>query len=727
MRTHWIFIGQLVVFGVFNSFLALTLLLAAHRLGKRKLSWSELIISALLLFAGLITGCAILLGALGRLSYENMRLLSGSIVVCLFVLLRRTGAFSLPGGHPAHWFENLRLRSGIFPLALLAAVGVALIAELYVGLARPPLNGDDLGYHLPFAVTWLQTGNLFATRAPFWFYPGGSELFVFWLLAPFRNDLFISLQNWPFLTLIVVSIYALARRAGLGVAWGIYSALFFLGIRALHFQMNSQNNDLILAALFLAAVSMLLVYDRAQVVGSLALVGLAMGLMMGVKYNGFYYVALLLVAYVFLIGRRQPLGQTVRHLLLMVAIASLLGGFWYVRNWSIAGNPLTPLRIQFAGMVLFPGSELFMGNRVQDTTLLGRIRDAEALLLFWAALGRNGLLTLYALPTIALAGLVWAARFLSPRWQTPRREIGLYVFLSLGTLALLSVTPLLVENVPHTLNQLRDAYSPIRYGFATWALIGLLLAWLLAFVDRVPVALAMKTLVALIVLTPFVAALTRMVDFLGRIAAMDVPLPARYVLPLTLALVVISALEVRWHRRTAFTVQGSIEGAALSTEPAGDADQRLRYRSRLAWGFAALVVFVIAIGVSLSAKDARQVSQERVYAGFFDPQYPAALRRVADRDDRTLAVIGWQVPYFWYGPDFRNPVFLCPQNSSAALANCMARNHVDTLVTVRNPFGGAPVPADDPHLTLLQSWLNQVYRDPSISIFEVAGPIAPDP
>ena len=726
MTPHLIFIGQLVIFGVFNGFLVLTLLLTAHRLGKCKLSWSELIISALLLFSGLITGCAILLGALERLSYGNLFLMTGSIAVCLLILLRRTGPLSLPGGHPARWFASLRVQAGVFPLALLGAVCIALIAELYAGLASPPLNGDDLGYHLPLAVTWLQTGNLFATRAPFWFYPGMSELFVFWLLAPFHNDLFISFQNWPFLTLALVSIYALARRAGLSVAWGIYSALFFLGIRALHFQMNSQNNDLILAALFLAAVSMLLVYARAQVVGSLVLVGLAMGLMIGVKYNGSYYAALLLVAYVLLAGRRQRLGQTVRHLLLMVVIAGLLGGLWYVRNWIIAGNPLTPLRIQFAGMVLFPGPELFMGNRVQDTTLLGHIRDAEALQLFWAALGRNGLLTSLVLPIIALAGLVWAARFLSPRWPAPRREIDVYVFLSLGTLALLSVTPLLVENVPHTLNQLRDAYSPIRYGFATWALAGLLLAWLLAFVDRVPIALAMKTFVALIVLIPFVAALTRMVDFLRPIAAVDVPLPARYILPLSLALVVISAVEVRWRRRTDLTLQHT-EGAVPSTEPAGDIDQQVRYPGRLTWGFVALVVFVIAIGVSLSAKDARQASQERIYAGFFDPQYPAALRRVADRGDRTLAVIGWQVPYFWYGPEFRNPVFLCPQNSSAALANCMARNHVDTLVIVRNPFGGAPVPADDPHLTLIQSWLNLVYRDPSISIYEVAGPIAPNP
>jgi hypothetical protein len=727
MRTNGIFIGQIVVFVVFNSFLALASLIIVHRFGKRQLSWSELVVGALLFFASLIAGCAISLGALGRLTYESLIVSTTLVVICLLILFRRTGPLALPAGNPAHWFLKLRAQAGIFPLALLFVVGIALIAELYVGLAQPPLNGDDLGYHLPFAVTWLQTGNLSATRAPFWFYPGTSELFVFWLLAPFRNDLFIGLQNWPFLMLALVSIYALARRAGLTTAWGIYAALFFLGIRALHFQLTSQNNDVVLAALFLGGTSMLMVYDRTRAVGSLVLTGLAMGLIIGVKYNGFSYAALLMLAYVLLVARRQRLRLTLRHLLLMAVIAGLLGGFWYVRNWSIAGNPFAPLRIQFAGTILFPGQELFMGNRVQDTTLLGHIRDGEALQLFWAALERNGLLTSLALTGIALAGLLWGAGFLSPRWPAPRHETGLCIFLSLGSIVLLAVTPLLVENVPHTLNQLRDAYSPIRYGFVTWGLASVLLAWLLACVDRMPVTLAMKALVALIVLTPFVAALTRMVDLLGSFATLDGASTIRFGLLLCLTLFAVSVVEVRW-RRSAANEPRDVEAVTMaSTVPTGDFARRMPLRNLIAWGCAALMVLLTIIGVSVFVKNNRMVRRDRVYAGFFDAQYPAAFQQIAARGSQTLAVIGWQVPYFWYGPDFRNPVFLCPQNSSAALVNCMAHNHVDTLVTVRNPFGGAPVPTDDPRLTLMQGRLNQVYRDPSIGIYEVAGPITPTP
>ena len=727
MSTHGIFIGQLVVFVVFNGFLALASLIIVHRFGKRQLSWSELVVGALLLFASLIAGCAIFLGALGRLSYESLLVGTTLIVACLLILLRRTGPLTLPAGNPVKWFVALRAEAGVFPLALLFVVGIALIAELYASMAQPPLNGDDLGYHLPFAVTWLQTGNLSATRAPFWFYPGTSELFVFWLLAPFRNDLFIGLQNWPFLMLALVSIYALARRAGLTTAWGIYAALFLLGVRALHFQLTSQNNDVALAALFLGAASMLLVYDRTQAVGSLVLTGLAMGLIIGVKYNGFYYAALLMAAYVLLVARRQRLGRTLGHLLLMAVISGLLGGFWYVRNWSIAGNPFTPLRIQFAGTILFPGQELFMGNRVQDTTLLGRIGDWEVLQLFAAALVRNGLLTSLALATIALAGLVWVAGSLSSRRSAPPRAIGLCVFLGLGSIVLLAVTPLLVENVPHTLNQLRDGYSPIRYGFITWGLASVLLAWLLARVDRVPITLAMKTLVALMVLTPFLAALTRMVDLLGRFAAMDGVETMRAGLLLCLTLLVVSAVEARWRRSGANQPAGAEAVTVASTVFTGDSARRIPLGNQIAWSCAALMVLLTIIGVSVSVKNNRLVRRDRVYAGFFDAQYPAALQKIAVRGSQTLAVIGWQVPYFWYGPDFRNPVFLCPQNSSAALANCMARNHVDTLVTVRNPFGGAPVPADDPHLTRMQSWLIQVYHDPSIGIYEVAGPITLTP
>ena len=71
----------------------------------------------------------------------------------------------------------------------------------------------------------------------------------------------------------------------------------------------------VLAALFLGAAGALLVYDRTQAVGSLVLTGLAMGLIIGVKYNGFYYAALLMVAYVLLVARRQRLDRTLGHLL----------------------------------------------------------------------------------------------------------------------------------------------------------------------------------------------------------------------------------------------------------------------------------------------------------------------------------------------------------------------------------------------------------------------------
>lgn len=722
MKIDSIFIGQLVVFAVANGFLGLASLFATYRLGEYQLSWSELVSGTLLLFVTLLVGCALLLGMLGQLSYQSLLIAVALAAVCLLILLRRSAPFRLPVCDPVHWFTTWRMRAGLFPLGLLCITGAALLAELYIGLTQPPLNGDDLGYHLPFAVTWLQTGDLFTTRAPFWFYPGTSELFVFWLLAPFRNDLFISLQNWLFLMLALASIYAISRRVGLSVAWGIYAALFFLGIRALHFQINTQNNDLVLAAFFLGGVSMLLAYARAQAVGSLVLVSLAMGLIIGVKYNGFYYAALLIVAYV-LVAQRQRFGRTLRHLLFMSASASLLGGFWYVRNWRITGNPLAPLRVQFAGVTLFPGQELFMGNHIQDTMLLGRIRDLEALQLFWVALEKNGFLTSLGLLALALAGVVWVAKWLLPRWSEPRREVGLCVFLGLASVALLAATPLLVENVPHSLNQLRDAYSPIRYGFVTWALASVLLAWLLAYVDPRPGLLAMKTLIALIVLAPFVAALTRMIDVLQPFAALDAALSARFGLMLCLTLIAISAAEMRWHRGMSNPLRDAITITIPAAVPTGDSAKSMRLRNQVVWGGLAFLTLCAIIGVSLSVKDTRLVRRDRAYVGFFGPQYPAALQHIAEDNRRTLAVIDWQVPYFWYGPDFRNTVFLCSQNSSAALARCMAHNHVDMLVKVRNPFGDTPIPPDDPQLTGMQSWLNQVYSDPTISLYEVAGPI----
>ena len=41
---------------------------------------------------------------------------------------------------------------------------------------------------------------------------------------------------------------------------------------------------------------------------------------------------------------------------LLTALGLLLGGYWYLRNWLVTGNPLYPVQVDLGAWTLFPGA-----------------------------------------------------------------------------------------------------------------------------------------------------------------------------------------------------------------------------------------------------------------------------------------------------------------------------------------------------------------------------------
>ena len=254
MFTYAIFVGQLCLFFLFNLLLAGISFALARHLG-RKWSLAECLGAMVVIFVAQIVLYQVLLGVFGILSYTNLMILGTLCAVSLLFLLRNE--FVLPGSIREYWEKATRLWQKVrlfpYPVLLFAIIGITL--EFSIGLRHPPLNGDDLGYHLPIAVSWLQTRSLWTTQPPFWFYPGTSELIDLWLIMPFRDDLFVSLQNLPFLVLSLLSLYSIARHEQMNTRWSICGGLLFVGVLMLHHQFNTQNNDIVLCSLFLMALN----------------------------------------------------------------------------------------------------------------------------------------------------------------------------------------------------------------------------------------------------------------------------------------------------------------------------------------------------------------------------------------------------------------------------------------------------------------------------------------
>jgi hypothetical protein len=131
----------------------------------------------------------------------------------------------------------------------LALPTVLVAAYAWPALVRPLLQGDSLGYHLPNAAAWVQSGSLWVTTTRYWWYPGGSELFAAGLLAV-AGPLVLGFAGTGPALLLGFRLAAWGRSLGLpGWVAGALAA-FALGAHTLGEQSANLENDLWLGAFF---------------------------------------------------------------------------------------------------------------------------------------------------------------------------------------------------------------------------------------------------------------------------------------------------------------------------------------------------------------------------------------------------------------------------------------------------------------------------------------------
>jgi 4-amino-4-deoxy-L-arabinose transferase-like glycosyltransferase len=247
-------------------------------------------------------------------------------------------------------------------------------------LDRGIFNFDSLWYHMPFAADIAQSHSvtgLHYTETVFtnWFYPQNSELLhAIGILLIHRDTLSLFL-NFGWLALAFLAAWCIGRPYGRGhltvVAAAIVLECHTLVVR----EPGAAKNDLMAAALLLAAIAILINawagWQRGEGVGSdrtaprsslppgwpLAAAGLATGLAVGTKSTAVAMAAALTVAVVVLAprGRRRVAAAW----WFLAALAG--GGFWYLRNLIVAGNPLPQL--EHLGPISLPHPQRLQGGR----------------------------------------------------------------------------------------------------------------------------------------------------------------------------------------------------------------------------------------------------------------------------------------------------------------------------------------------------------------------------
>jgi hypothetical protein len=325
---------------------------AAHRAAPRLLpgaaSTSDRLLRTLLIVALLVVVPVALLGFAGVLGAVPLLVTAG-------VAFAATRA--LPPPRRLRWPRSL---TG--PVAVAAAVLTAAVAwgDLVAGLPSAPVGWDAMTYHLYFPARWLQEGRIFHVPTVFSdnaaaYAPQNGALLFAWQMALLGSDATTDVCQLLALGALALALHRLGRTLGVARLPAALAGLTVFWWAPLRRLATSANVDLLTIAFWTAGVAWLLsprpfATGRART-GTVAAAGLALGLAAGTKTVG-----LPLAAFAVLL----PLAAAVtrRRLSPLVPLAAGLlagGGFWYLRNAWLYGNPLFPLELRLGPFAL-PGA-----------------------------------------------------------------------------------------------------------------------------------------------------------------------------------------------------------------------------------------------------------------------------------------------------------------------------------------------------------------------------------
>jgi hypothetical protein len=334
--------------------------------GVALLIWlSELLGVVNLFYAGALVAAALLLAAAIAL---GPRVLSG-----------RGGAGASPAASAAVQDRELGEKEDAavprHPLSpppaggAMTAVAVAVVALVFAhwgltakdALDRGVFNFDSLWYHLPFAVEMAHSHSVTGLQYPEtvyvnWAFPQNSELLhSVGILLTGRDTLSLFL-NFGWLAIAFLAAWCIGRPYGRGaltvVAAGVLLECHTLVVR----EPGAAKNDLMPAALLLAAIAILVNANR-KPGWPLAAAGLATGLAVGTKSTALAMAAMLTLAVIALAptGRRWAAAGW----WLVAGLAG--GGYWYLRNLIVAGNPLP--QVESLGPISLPHPERLQSGR----------------------------------------------------------------------------------------------------------------------------------------------------------------------------------------------------------------------------------------------------------------------------------------------------------------------------------------------------------------------------
>jgi hypothetical protein len=219
--------------------------------------------------------------------------------------------------------------------------------------ARVPLAWDALTYHLVNSARWLESGRVETLDwpAPFslvGFYPAGASALYAYLMGIANADLLVSAANWILVGMGALALMGIARGLGGSNAASLSAGLIYTSLPiVLNLSASPWSEPLLNFGLFGGIWLSLrwMTNSPGTAMESAILVGLALGLACGSKYTALPVAAWVWV-WLFIHSLRVEGAR--RSAVLMAAVLGVglfVGGFWYLENLVLKGNPFYPVAV----------------------------------------------------------------------------------------------------------------------------------------------------------------------------------------------------------------------------------------------------------------------------------------------------------------------------------------------------------------------------------------------
>lgn len=344
-------------------------------------SFSESILIGFLLFFAQIVLVELLLGSLNQLYYQNVFIAHAAILLAVALAYSKQ---NLP------LFEKPDLRFFISSNLLIFAFSVFtafFTIKAFYNLVNPPLSPDSLQFHLAYPATWIVNANL---DNPFFvfgaspivhpgsletsslsYYPINAQLFFTWLMLPLRNAFLADLGEAPFYIIGIIAIYAILKSYNVNRKVALLSGFLWALIPNIFKQLRTGSLiDVICSVLFIMVFYTLLLLKNNFTIKNAVLFGISLGLLIGTKIINFVWLLAFLpfICFVLLEAAKTNRLAGVRLIGFFSLIASMIilfGGFMYIKNLYLTGNPLFPVSLKVFGKTFFPGLLDNAGYKIQ--------------------------------------------------------------------------------------------------------------------------------------------------------------------------------------------------------------------------------------------------------------------------------------------------------------------------------------------------------------------------